>query len=144
MIDTMANGYSSEGTQRELSNEYPNDRVKKIFMILFVLVHWKKVTSALKELMPYTLQERMFYWINIHTNEFCLSKYTKKLLIVYSFGWLSIWSPKILNGIINILVLTCTFCHFTTSIRLSPISDDRFCLYSLPYMTVLKLYNINA
>ena len=61
MIETMANGYSSEGTQRELSNEYPHDRVKKIFMILFVLVHWKKVTSALKELMPYTLQERMFY-----------------------------------------------------------------------------------
>ena len=48
MIETMANGYSSEGTQRELSNEYPHDRVKKIFMILFVLVHWKKVTSTLR------------------------------------------------------------------------------------------------
>ena len=27
MTETLANGYSSEGTQRELSNEYQHDRV---------------------------------------------------------------------------------------------------------------------
>ena len=31
MIETLANGYSYESTQRELSNEYRHDRVKMIF-----------------------------------------------------------------------------------------------------------------
>ena len=30
----MTNGYSSDSTQRELSNEYQDDRVKMIFIIL--------------------------------------------------------------------------------------------------------------
>ena len=30
MIETLANGYSSESTQRELSNEYQHDRIKMI------------------------------------------------------------------------------------------------------------------
>ena len=36
MTETLANGYSSETSQRELSNEYPHDRVKMIF-IFFAL-----------------------------------------------------------------------------------------------------------
>ena len=31
MIETLANGYSSKSTQRELSNEYQHNRVKMVF-----------------------------------------------------------------------------------------------------------------
>ena len=31
MTETLANGYSSESTLRELSNEYQDDRVKMVF-----------------------------------------------------------------------------------------------------------------
>ena len=31
MTETLANGYSSESTQRELSNEYQHDRVSMVF-----------------------------------------------------------------------------------------------------------------
>ena len=31
MIETLANGYSSVSTQRELSNEYEHNRVKMVF-----------------------------------------------------------------------------------------------------------------
>ena len=50
MIETMANGYSYESTQRELSNEYQHDRVQMIFKNLCVLVPWMKVASALEGL----------------------------------------------------------------------------------------------
>ena len=46
MTETMANGYSSYRTQRELSNEYQHDRVKMIFIIFCFFVHWMKVISA--------------------------------------------------------------------------------------------------
>ena len=46
MTETMANGYSSESTQRELSNEHQHDRVKMFFVIFCLFVHWRKVTSA--------------------------------------------------------------------------------------------------
>ena len=36
MTETLANGYSSDITQRELSNEYQYDRVK-MFFIIFLL-----------------------------------------------------------------------------------------------------------
>ena len=51
MNKTLANGYSSESTQQELSNEYQHDRVKMIFKNLCVLVFWMKVVSALEGLM---------------------------------------------------------------------------------------------
>ena len=50
MTETMANGYSSESTQRELSNEYQNDRVWMVFKDFLSLVPWTKVVSALKGL----------------------------------------------------------------------------------------------
>ena len=46
VTETMANGYSSESTQRELSNKYQHDRVKIMSIIFCFLVHWTKVTSA--------------------------------------------------------------------------------------------------
>ena len=45
MTETMANGYSSESTQRELSNEYQHDRVIMDFEKDCVSVIWKKVAS---------------------------------------------------------------------------------------------------
>ena len=50
MIETLANGYSFESTQRELSNEYQHDRVLMVFKKICVLVLWMKVASALEGL----------------------------------------------------------------------------------------------
>ena len=46
MIETLANGYSSDSAQQELSNEYQHDRVKMIFLTFCFFVHWTKLTSA--------------------------------------------------------------------------------------------------
>ena len=46
MIETLANGYSSDSAQRELFNKYQHDRVKMIFITFCFLVHKTKVTSA--------------------------------------------------------------------------------------------------
>ena len=50
MTETLANGYSFESAQRELSNEYQHDRVGWHFKNLCVLVLWTKVASALEGL----------------------------------------------------------------------------------------------
>ena len=50
MTETLANGYSSESTQRELSNEYQHDRVSMVFKDFSVLVLWTNVASALEGL----------------------------------------------------------------------------------------------
>ena len=50
MTETLAYGYSSESTQRELSHEYQHDRVKMVFEKLCILVLWIKVASALEGL----------------------------------------------------------------------------------------------
>ena len=50
MNETLANGYSSKSTQRELSNEYQHDRVYMVFKNLCALVLWTKVASALEGL----------------------------------------------------------------------------------------------
>ena len=46
MTETLANGYSSESTQRELSNEYQYDRVSTVFRKLCIFVLWMEVASA--------------------------------------------------------------------------------------------------
>ena len=46
MTETMANGYSYDSTQRELSN----DRVKMNFITFCFFMCWMNVTSAAKEL----------------------------------------------------------------------------------------------
>ena len=50
MTETLAYGYSSKSTQRELTNEYQHDRVGMVFKNLCVLVLWTKVASALEGL----------------------------------------------------------------------------------------------
>ena len=46
MTETLAHGYSSDSTQRELSNEYQHDRVKMVFKNLCVPLLWTKVALA--------------------------------------------------------------------------------------------------
>ena len=53
MTETMANGYSYDSTQRELSNEYQHDRLKMIFIMFLLFVHWMKVTSAAEGLITF-------------------------------------------------------------------------------------------
>ena len=50
MTETLAIGYSSESTQRELSNEYQHDRVKLVFTNLRVIVVWMEVDLELEGL----------------------------------------------------------------------------------------------
>ena len=48
--ETLAHGYSSESTQREVSNEYLHGKVWVIFKNMCALVLWTKLASALDEL----------------------------------------------------------------------------------------------
>ena len=48
MTEIIANGYSSDSTQQELSNEYQQDRVKMIFIIFCFLYIGRKLTQQLK------------------------------------------------------------------------------------------------
>ena len=48
MTETLAYGYSSESTQRELSNESLHDRILMVFKSICVL--WMKVAFVLQEL----------------------------------------------------------------------------------------------
>ena len=50
MTETLAYGYSSQSTPRELSNEYQNDRVYVVFRNLCIFVLLMKLASALEGL----------------------------------------------------------------------------------------------
>ena len=50
MTQTLANGYSYESAQRELSNEYQHDRVQMVIKNLCVIVLGMKVALALEGL----------------------------------------------------------------------------------------------
>ena len=56
IIETLANGYSYDSARQELSNEYQHDRVKMIFTIFAIFVHWRKVTSASEGLCASSVQ----------------------------------------------------------------------------------------
>ena len=50
MTETLANGYSFESAQRELSNAYQHYRVQMVIKKICVIVLWMKVVSALERL----------------------------------------------------------------------------------------------
>ena len=50
ITETLTNGYSSESTQRALSNEYQHNRFWMVFKDFYVFVLWTKVVSALEGL----------------------------------------------------------------------------------------------
>ena len=65
MTETLAHGYSSESTRRELSNEYQHDIVYMVIKHIYVIVLWTKVDSASEGLngyvpFPHTFTERTF------------------------------------------------------------------------------------
>ena len=60
MTLTLANGYSSESAQRELSNEYQHDRVSMIFKDFCVLVLSTNVGSALEGLNSWLISLQPF------------------------------------------------------------------------------------
>ena len=73
MTKTLANGYSFESAQRELSNEYQHDRVSMVLENLCILVLWTKVASALEGLtwIMHAWEETNFitvYWSTFHFN----------------------------------------------------------------------------
>ena len=48
--ETLAHGYSSDSTQRELSNEYQHGKVWMVLKSLCVLVLWMKIILAFEGL----------------------------------------------------------------------------------------------
>ena len=62
MTETLAHGYSSESTQRELPDEYQYYRVYMVFN-LCILVLWTEVTSALEGLKKRSGMSTCFYMI---------------------------------------------------------------------------------
>ena len=48
ITETLAHGYSSESTMRELSNEYQHERVQMLSKNLCILMFRTKVASALE------------------------------------------------------------------------------------------------
>ena len=57
ITETLANGYSSKSTRQELSNEYQDDRVSKVFQESCILLLLTKVVSALEGLRIFDEQE---------------------------------------------------------------------------------------
>ena len=49
MTETLTHGYSSDSVLPKLSNEYQQDRVKKIFKNIHIIVFWTKVALALEQ-----------------------------------------------------------------------------------------------
>ena len=63
MTETLANGYSSESAQQDLSNAYQHDGVMKIFNNLCLIVLWTKVTSTLEGLNPFMPGSLDMIWL---------------------------------------------------------------------------------
>ena len=61
LTETIANGYSSESTQQELSNEYQHNKVSMVLKNLCIFVLWTKVALALEGI---TIQQEQ--WVYSH------------------------------------------------------------------------------
>ena len=77
MIESLAHGYSSDSTQRELSNEYQHAKVKMVFKNLCVPVLWTKVASVLGGLNPLEVAAAKSSMKKI-SNIFCAKGYLKE------------------------------------------------------------------
>ena len=65
ITETLANGYSSESTRQELSNEYQDDRVSMVYEESCILVLWTKVVSALEGLTPHRINVMILMYSNL-------------------------------------------------------------------------------
>ena len=96
MIETLVYGYSSDSTQREVSNEYQHDKVKMIFNNFCIFVLWTKIASALEGLIIKHGREKykdsswldmiVIFPLNIFHEIFSLEKYQGTLLLQGSMG----------------------------------------------------------
>ena len=66
MIETLAHGYSSDSTQRELSNEYQHDKVKIVIKNCCIIVLWMKLSSALGGLRTILVVLRVYGMVFLH------------------------------------------------------------------------------
>ena len=64
MTETLAHGYLSESTQRELSNGYQHNRFQMFFENLCILVLWTKIGSALEGLIIPTAKTNLLHYLN--------------------------------------------------------------------------------
>ena len=84
MTETLANGYSSDSAQQELSNEYQHDRIKMIFIIFCFFVDWLKVTSASEGLQGITTFRQPWIGLTHSRFEFSLKKILSGFMILIS------------------------------------------------------------
>ena len=77
-LKPLANGYSSESAQQELSNEYQHDRVLMVLKNLCILVLWAKVATALEGL----IKRNRHHKLNANVVRY---KQNKQILMVYVF-----------------------------------------------------------
>ena len=92
MVETLEYGYSSESTQRELSNEYQHDKVQMVFKNLCVLVLWIKVASAMEGLKwSERALQGVYDWLNPSTAVATFVQCIKKQKIIKTILTLSMW-----------------------------------------------------
>ena len=102
MTETLANGYSSESTQRELSDEYQHDRVSMFFKNLCVLVLWTKAASALEGLNGnYNRKNEIKINTFLHLYLDISSSFNKRLCTTY----LTIMSGSINSGLVRVIFI---------------------------------------
>ena len=73
MTEAQAQGYSSESTQQELSNEYQHDRIQMFFKNVCVLMLWTKVASALEGLRSFFNRDTPVPAFMLHHNHYMLN-----------------------------------------------------------------------
>ena len=102
MTETLANWYSSESTQRELSNEYQYNRVEMVSKNLCILVIWVRVASSLEEvIVPQGFTSPNFTQILYWVQGLVLYKQTAGSSMIY-------WSGIIYNQFYMKLCKYCT------------------------------------
>ena len=118
MTVTMAYGYSSESTQRELSNEYQHDRVYNVFKTICVRILWTNVALALEALTSTFVKHPKHIYILFlpkphqisHTKYFFLHNFQLSslwLLFLPTFTWEKCMIQRQLQRNTNIQWIVC-------------------------------------
>ena len=82
--ENLANGYSSESTHQELSNEYQHDMVKIVFKNICILFLRTKVAIALKGLKVRDIKNQVLrkYYSEV-LMPYVIKKSTTQILLCY-------------------------------------------------------------
>ena len=129
---TLANGYPSERTRRELSNEYQHDRVSMIFKNLCVIMLWMKVASALKGLNTFLHLLHYNYHLSCQSLTFTITALTAAQLWFQEWGVTWTTEGEITLSPISSLLSYIVYRHFffqlsfiVTFSAISKLSYDR-------------------